>query len=161
MSSERAWLILDRVKMTKLEPLPVAGTFTVPHVHFAWTNKGRSVAWASRGKARFILTTAERDLPAEPDYGEEWTFADGIPIVPSDHRPENVPLESGPLTEDQLTMVRRGERTLVFLGFVEYRDIFGRKVHLTRHCLIWSEPHGRNHYRGFRYGGPPAYNQMT
>jgi len=132
MSSERAWLILDRVKMAKLEALPVAGTFTVPHVYFGWTNKGRSVAWAIRGKARFILATAERDLPLEPDYGEEWKFADGIPIVPQDHRPEDVLLESGPLTEEQLTAVRQGEKILVFFGYIEYHDIFKHRTCASR-----------------------------
>ncbi len=158
VDSDRAWLTFGEVKILDLEPMPVGGTPKIPGVQYGLQNSGKTPAWLLRWKAQFKKLNSEEELPVDPQYGEAREFPNGVPIGPGGFRPESIALE-GALSEQEFTRVKRRELFLIFYAFAEYRDVF-KRTHRTRLCLVWNEPSGFDHYRGFRYGGPSNYNEQ-
>ena len=158
---ECAWIALGGdMQIRELESIPVAGAPRIPNITFGLSNTGKSPAWILSSKARMMIVNSEKDLPTEPDYGEQWDYPDGIPLNCGNVRPEQVFIDSNEITPEQLAKIKRGELFIVFYGFVKYRDVFNR-VRETRYCLFWREPIGINSKGSFSYGGPKSYNKQT
>jgi hypothetical protein len=146
--SERAWILPD---IGGLEGTKASDVF---QVKCKIRNTGRTPAWITSMGACAYFVKDEKDLPKTPNYTRAGPFAGKGTLLSPDAFTET----GVPVTQQQAEQVRRGEMTLYFSGFVQYRDIFGEK-HETRYCYQLKPSHDLTGAPSeFYVGGPDRYN---
>jgi hypothetical protein len=165
--SERAWIQAGPdMPEFKIENLaPPGGAIAV----FNWsiTNTGRTPARLLEIAARYRLIKSLNRISDVPEYNGD---LEKIPLyenllIPSERAWSFQPLEPSVLSPDEITAIKKGDRTLFAYGYVNYLDVFGDR-HETGFCYCYLVPQGgmvsfaKEGWRPYLQA-PPAYKKAT
>jgi hypothetical protein len=161
---ERPWIFIDIVKFDGFQlgtPIASIKSAGLMNGTLGWwfRNYGRSLALIVEGGIR--IKVLNRPFPEPPDYGNSG------PIVPVPMGPNKLIRNNTPwlMDADDYQRVIRDEASLVFYGFIWYRNTFqSTVVHVSRWCAVLKVPTLRlagqpDWYWAFE--GPPSYTEYT
>ncbi len=125
---ERAYLFLASEFRHSQKPNAIPGTGDIIEAQFAFKNYGKTPAILTRIEAEVRTVTA---LPTElRERAVE--IPPGLVIGSGEATPYFTARNL--IVADDLPKIRTRERLVIFVGMVEYRDIFG-KLHKTGFCV--------------------------
>jgi hypothetical protein len=171
VNAERAWVTASPVELKPpLIYIPTAGDAPTPQARNVFAvyikNFGKTPARISRSALVYEKIPSFDRLPTAPNYKnvtvhEGWIFVPGG--EPFGHlaflSPDSI------LTEPEAQAVANKETLLYAYGFVEYRCVFdcAECPHESRFGYVYNFPQGGEPQmlKGFKPGGPEAYNRVT
>ena len=150
---ERAWMV------AYVDDLPAQPPQSGLRIACNITNTGHTPAIIMAKAQRRQIENIDYVLPEQwAGYGDRTIrFHDGAVVAP-----EGIAGTFHNLSPEEAQSVYCGERSLWLHGFVEYKDVFGRR-HETRYCLkFYSRMGMRDRPRvGFFPDGPSSYTKAT
>jgi hypothetical protein len=173
MDADRAWVLIEGIRNP--QPQLFARGYS-PGIVYQVKIYGTTPARIRRERYRCRIVPvipgtrpAQPRLETVPTYPAELNRFSGSVSPPGYSYLQSVPLESGPLTENEYRELHDGTSLLCSYCCIEYTDIFGRQA-VTQLCLIYDFAFGAVFQSpdgtilnppGFRPGGPPNYQETT
>jgi hypothetical protein len=131
-------------------------TDTAEVLEYALTNYGKSPAWIVGKNVR--LAIIPNPLPPHPVDLHPIAISP-VPVAPNKSLVDRARAQVTPEIRARLLV---GDFSLVFYGYVRYRDIFG-KTHPADFCLVWEKSKewvpGRER-AWLVHGGPPGWSRQ-
>ena len=109
-------------------------------LNWFFINTGRTPARVLETAARYRLVESLNRVSKEPEWKEKLPYYEKL-LIPNERILSFQPLEPSHLTPEEITAIRKGERTLFAYGYVSYLDVFG-DCHETRFCYVYFVPQG-------------------
>jgi hypothetical protein len=165
INAERAWIQVE-LGAPDFRLQTLTGNNGVGVLNWSITNTGRTPARLVEIAARYSLIRSLNRIPEEPKYEGD---LEKIPLygkllAPKESFWSFQELEPSHITQDDLTTITRGERTLFVYGYVIYLDVFDAH-HELGFCYYYSVPQGGIPFvkEGWRpyLQAPAEYNKAT